>query len=175
MNTHLETLDVITLARKSNGSWTVATRNIEAAGLSAAEAVDMVAATVTPANTGRGVASLLADAMDALTLMAQHNIHHVPVLDQARVLGIVTPRNVDARQSPSVVQLARGIHKAPDIATLAQLSAQVPALQQALVHGGAGAQGIGRIVTTVTDAVTTRLIALAEQQLGPAHRGQLVE
>ena len=109
-----------------------------------------------------------ASALDALTLMAQHNIHHVPVLDQARVLGIVTPRNVDARQSPSVVQLARGIHKAPDIATLAQLSAQVPALQQALVHGGAGAQGIGRIVTTVTDAITTRLIALAEQQLGPA-------
>ena len=40
MNTHLETLDVITLARKSNGSWTVATRNIEAAGLSAADAMD---------------------------------------------------------------------------------------------------------------------------------------
>lgn len=71
MTAHLETLDVITLARKSNGSWTVATRNIEAAGLSAAEAVDMVAATVTPANTGRGVASLLADAMDALT--TQHS------------------------------------------------------------------------------------------------------
>ena len=135
----------------------------------------MVAQGLSPALPLRQIASTAlhslppqASALDALTLMAQHNIHHVPVLDQARVLGIVTPRNVDARQSPSVVQLARGIHKAPDIATLAQLSAQVPALQQALVHGGAGAQGIGRIVTTVTDAITTRLIALAEQQLGPA-------
>lgn len=109
-----------------------------------------------------------ASALDALTLMAQHNIHHVPVIEQARVLGIVTPRDVGERQSPSVVQLARGIRKAPDIDTLAKLSRQVPAMQQALVHGGAAAQGIGRIVTTVTDAVTTRLIALAEHRLGPA-------
>lgn len=109
-----------------------------------------------------------ASALDALALMAQHNIHHVPVVDKERVLGIVTPRDIGERQSPSTVQLTRGIRKAPDIAALAQLSAQVPAIQQALVRGGAGAQGIGRIVTTVTDAVTTRLIALAEQQLGPA-------
>ncbi len=109
-----------------------------------------------------------ASALDALALMAQHNIHHVPVLEQGRVLGIVTPRDVGERQSPSTVQLARGIRKAPDIAALAQLSAQVPAIQQALVHGGAGAQGVGHIITTVTDAVTNRLIALAQQTLGPA-------
>lgn len=109
-----------------------------------------------------------ASALDALALMAQHNIHHVPVVDKERVLGIVTPRDVGERQSPSTVQLTRGIRKAPDIAALAQLSAQVPAIQQALVRGGAGAQGVGRIITTVTDAVTIRLIALAEDTLGGA-------
>lgn len=45
-----------------------------------------------------------ASALDALALMAQHNIHHVPVLEQGRVLGIVTPRDVGERQSPSTVQ-----------------------------------------------------------------------
>ena len=63
---NLDTLDVITLERKSNGSWTVTTRNAGAVGLSATEAVNMIAATVTPADTGRGVATLLADALDAL-------------------------------------------------------------------------------------------------------------
>ena len=66
-----DTLDTITLERKSNGSWTVTTRNTGAVGLSATEAVNMIAATVTPADTGRGVATLLADALDALT--AQHS------------------------------------------------------------------------------------------------------
>ena len=66
-----DTLDTITLERKSNGSWTVTTRNSIAPALSATEAVNMIAATVTPADTGRGVATLLADALDALT--AQHS------------------------------------------------------------------------------------------------------
>lgn len=66
-----ETLDVITLERKSNGSWTVTTRNTGAVGLSGTEAVNMIAATVTPTDTGRDVATLLADALDAL--MAQHS------------------------------------------------------------------------------------------------------
>ena len=68
MNT---TLDTITLERKSNGSWTVTTRNASAVCLSASEVVDMVAATVTPSDTGRGVATLLADALDVLT--TQHS------------------------------------------------------------------------------------------------------
>lgn len=71
MTAPLETLDVITLERKSNGSWTVTTPITGAVCLSATEAVNMIAATVTPADTGRGVATLLADALDAVT--TQHS------------------------------------------------------------------------------------------------------
>lgn len=71
MTDQQDTLDVITLERKTNGSWIVETRNTRSVGLSATEAVDMIAATVTPADTGRSVASMLAGAFDALT--TQHS------------------------------------------------------------------------------------------------------
>ena len=70
-NPCVENLDVITIQHKANGSWLVTTRNTVATGLSATEAVDMIAATVTPTNTGRSVATLLADALDALA--TQHS------------------------------------------------------------------------------------------------------
>ena len=63
-----ETLGTITLERKSNGSWTVTTRNSIVPALSAAEAVDMIAATVTPTDTGRTISNLLAAALDALAV-----------------------------------------------------------------------------------------------------------
>ena len=109
-----------------------------------------------------------ASALDALTLMARHNIHHVAVVEGTQLVGVVTPADVGERQGPSAVQLARCIYKADSIQALAACSAQVPAMQQTLVRSGAGAHGIARMVTTVTDAVTVRLIALAQQELGPA-------
>lgn len=109
-----------------------------------------------------------ASALDALTLMARHNIHHIPVLQGTQVVGVVTPSDVGLHQGPSPVQLASSIHKADSVAALAACSAQVPAMQLALARSGAGAHSVARMVTTVTDAITVRLIALAQQELGPA-------
>lgn len=109
-----------------------------------------------------------ASALDALTLMARYNIHHVPVLAGTEVVGMVTPSDVGLHQGPSPVQLASSIHKANSVAALAACSAQVPAMQLALARSGAGGHSVARMVTTVTDAITVRLIALAQQQLGPA-------
>lgn len=111
--------------------------------------------------------SASASALDALMLMARQRIHHVPVLEGGRVRGMVTVSDVNEQQSTSAVRLAQDIHRAPDVATLAQLSARVAPMQQALATAGARAVHIGHIVTTVTDALTTRLLALAEAALGP--------
>ncbi len=105
---------------------------------------------------------------DAMVLMARQNVHHVPVLDGDRVLGMVTATDLDQYQSPSAVYLTNDIYKQPDLAGLVACSALVKDLQSSLATAETNAYSTGHIVTSVTDAFTVRLIQLAEQALGPA-------
>ncbi len=105
---------------------------------------------------------------EAMVLMARQNIHHVPVLDGERVVGMVTATDLSRHQSPSAVYLTSDIHQQTDLPGLVACSARVGDLQGSLARAGTNAYSTGQIMTSVTDAFTVRLIQLAEQQLGPA-------
>ena len=107
-------------------------------------------------------------AFEALMLMARHNIHHVPVLDGQRVVGMVTATDVTEQHSTSAVYLASEIHKQTSVEGLQTSTSKVKRLQQSLASAEASAYSSGHILTAITDAVTSRLIQLAELKLGPA-------
>jgi len=109
-----------------------------------------------------------APAFEALLLMARHHIHHVPVLDGARVAGMITATDATEQHSTSAVYLAGEIHQQTDVAALATSAAKVQRLQRSLAAADATAYSTGHIVSAITDAVTARLLTLAELQLGPA-------
>lgn len=106
-------------------------------------------------------------AFDALLLMAKHNVHHLPVLDGQRVVGMLTANDLTEQHSGSAVYIAGDIHKQNTIEGLQQACAKVPQVQQGLVAAGASAHSIGHIITAITDAVTVRLLQIAESQFGP--------
>jgi CBS domain-containing protein len=66
------------------------------------------------------------------------------------------------------IHLVGDIAKAPDLDELVTLSQRLPRIVDQLVHEDATADGIGRIVTAVGDALEQRLIHLAERALGPS-------
>jgi CBS domain-containing protein len=107
-------------------------------------------------------------AFDALLLMARHNIHHVPVLDGHRIVGMITATDVAEEHSTSAVYLAGEIYKQTTVAGLRVSSGRIKRLQQSLANVKASAYSSGHIVTAITDAITSRLLQLAELQLGPA-------
>jgi CBS domain-containing protein len=107
-------------------------------------------------------------AFDALLLMARHNIHHVPVMDGERIVGIITATDLTEQHSTSAVYLAGDIYKQSALEGLVQISTKVKHLQQHLAAADASAYSTGHIVTAITDALTVRLIQLAEAKLGPA-------
>jgi CBS domain-containing protein len=107
-------------------------------------------------------------AFDALLLMARHNIHHVPVCDGQRVIGMVTATDLTEHHSSSAVHLAGHIYKQTSLEGLQRASAKVAGLQQNLAAAGASAYATGHTVTAITDAITIRLLQLGEAQLGPA-------
>jgi len=102
-----------------------------------------------------------------LIAMTRLNVHHLPVLDAGRVIGMVSSSDLVRFQSANAVYLVGDIHKAQDFATLVQISAGVPELQVNLISGGASADQVVQAVSAVTDAFTTRLLELAEAELGP--------
>ncbi|WP_418318535.1 DUF294 nucleotidyltransferase-like domain-containing protein [Piscinibacter sakaiensis] len=106
-------------------------------------------------------------AFEALLLMARNNIHHVPVLDGQRVVGMITATDLTEQHSSSAVYLASDIHKQSSLAGLVQTAARVRPLQRSLAASGASAYSTGHIVTAMTDALTVRLLQLAEAELGP--------
>ena len=107
-------------------------------------------------------------AFEVLLLMARHNIHHVPVLDGTRVVGMVTATDVTEQHSTSAVYLAGEIHKQSRLEDLVASAAKVRRLQRSLAAADASAYSTGHIVTAITDAITARLLTMAELELGPA-------
>ena len=106
-------------------------------------------------------------AFDALLLMARHNVHHVPVLDGQQVVGMITSSNITEQQSNSAVYLAGAIYRQESLAELVQVSGRIKKLQQSLAAAQASAYSTGYIVSAITDALTARLLQLAEAELGP--------
>jgi len=106
-------------------------------------------------------------AFDALLLMARHNIHHVPVRDGERVIGMITATDLTEQHSNSAVYLAGHIYKQESLEGLVAAAARVAGLQHRMAASQASAYATGHIITAVTDAITTRLIQLAERRLGP--------
>jgi CBS domain-containing protein len=107
-------------------------------------------------------------AFDALLLMARHNIHHVPVLDGQRIVGMITATDVTEQHSTSAVYLAGEVYKQTTVEGLQAASGRIKRLQQSLANAQASAYSSGHIITAITDAITSRLLQLAERQLGPA-------
>lgn len=108
-----------------------------------------------------------APAFDALLLMARHAIHHVPVLDGQRIAGMLTATDLTEQQSTSAVYLAGDIYKQTSVEGLQAAAGKIGRLQQSLGAAQASAYSTGHIITTITDAITTRLLQLGEARLGP--------
>ncbi len=107
-------------------------------------------------------------AFEALMRMTHCNVHHLPVVDAQRVIGVVSTTDLIRHESANTVYLVGDISKAGCVKALADISRKLPELHIQLALGGASARHVGEAVSTVNDAITRRLLQLAEQQLGPA-------
>ncbi len=106
-------------------------------------------------------------AFHALITMTRLNVHHLPVLEDGRVIGMLSTSDLVRFQSANSVYMVGDIRKARDLEALVALSAKVANLQVQLVRSGATTDQVGQAVSAVTDAITTRLLEMAEQELGP--------
>jgi len=105
---------------------------------------------------------------EAMLLMSEKNIHHLPVVENKRPISMLTSTDIMRSQSSQPLLLIGQIDRQNSIESLVLVSKQLPSLLQNLISSDAKGQEIGRILTLVTDALTRRLIYIALQQLGNA-------
>lgn len=106
---------------------------------------------------------------DALLLMMQYNIHHLPVVDQERrLIGIISSGDLLRLQSPHPLRLVRDIQRAESAKSVAELARRGPGLLARMSRQGNQVTEVGRVAGMITDACTRRLLKLAEAELGPA-------
>lgn len=106
-------------------------------------------------------------AFEALLEMVRRNIHHLPVLEGGRVVGLVSSTDLLRLQTANPLYLVGEIQKQTTLAGLERVSRRLPGVVQVLVREDATADAIGRTVTAVGDALERRLLELAEAELGP--------
>ncbi|KKO44241.1 signal transduction protein [Arsukibacterium ikkense] len=105
---------------------------------------------------------------EAVQLMSRHNIHHLPVLDKQQSYSMITATDIIRSQQDHPVYLIGEIHRQTSIDGLEHCASQISGLALTLGKQQVPAHEAGHIITTITDALTQRLIKLAQIQLGPA-------
>lgn len=105
---------------------------------------------------------------DILHVMLERKIGHLPVLEDGRLVGMITQTDLTRFQAVSSAQLVRDAASAETIDELAAVTQRIPMLLVQLVGGNNAHEVVTRLITDVADTVTRRLLAMAEAQLGPA-------
>jgi CBS domain-containing protein len=99
--------------------------------------------------------------------MAKLHIHHLPVMEDGRLAGMITSTDLLERRSSSAVFVIGDIYKRNSAAELAEVSKQIPKVLTRLQGASASAHSIGHVISSIGEAITCRLLELAEEKLGP--------
>ena len=107
---------------------------------------------------------------DALALMTERNIHHLPVIDQQTLvpLGMVTASDIIRHQRGNVLFIIGELSKAENLYELTRLSWQLPHYFSAHAKKAGEYDIAGKILSQATDIMTRKLIGFFQQANGKA-------
>ena len=105
---------------------------------------------------------------DVLHTMMERRIGHVPIVDAGKLVGIVTQTDLTRFQAVSSAELVSKLARAETAEEMAKVTGEIPRLLVQLVAAGNRHEVVTRLITDIADTATRRLLALAEEKLGPA-------
>lgn len=107
-------------------------------------------------------------AFEALQLMSQHNIHHLPVERDGAVFGMLTTSDLVRSTQEHPLFLISHIHRQRDSAGLAACGESIGQLSRQLGQQQVPSTEVSHILATLYDALAQSWLKLGQQQLGPA-------
>ena len=106
-----------------------------------------------------GTASLF----DAASLMLEHRIAHLLVVDGPRLVGVVSERDLFTHQHVDMVSLARTLSACGSVSAIAEVRQQIQRVVSAMLAQGASGRQLTRLITQLNDVAVRRVLDLARQ------------
>ena len=107
-------------------------------------------------------------APEASIEMMQAGVNHLPVVDgQGRVVGVVSSGSLMNLDAISPFALRWSISTARDEDQLVEIAKGLPTLFVSLLNANIDAPALTRVITLLSDTMTTRLLGLAFERYGP--------
>jgi len=101
-----------------------------------------------------------APALHATLLMAEHGFHHVVVTRAGKLVGVVSEGDLFAMRRVGVTSISETIRTADSLDDLVRAAGELRRLAEALMAQGVAAEQLTRIVATLNDLLTGRLVEL---------------
>jgi CBS domain-containing protein len=103
---------------------------------------------------------------EAMLTMMQHRIKQLGVTNETGICGLITEQEIFLAQGLTPIFL---MHRVRDAQTIEELKAQqekLPRLIKSLIDGGAKAEHLNSLITSMSDTILYKLVGLALQELG---------
>jgi CBS domain-containing protein len=104
---------------------------------------------------------------EAAQAMARHRFRHVLLMEEGKLVGVVSERDLFTLQRLSLGEIAKSIAQAENADALARAASEVRRLAAALLAQGVGAEQLTQFVTTLNDAIAGRALGLAGAEALP--------
>lgn len=106
-------------------------------------------------------------AFEAMLVMAELRIHHLPVVDGGTVTGIVTAADIMRLMGQDPIYLTADVSRKTTAEELSGSFTKASEIGVRFIERGASPEETAGLMTIVADAIARRLLKLAEEKLGP--------
>jgi len=107
-----------------------------------------------------------ATAFDAALAMTERHIAHVCLVEDGRLIGVISERDLFSLQRIDLVHLARAVRNAVSVEKLIQLREEIRSLVDRMIAHGASPEQVTRLITLLNDHTVSRVIELCMEQHG---------
>jgi CBS domain-containing protein len=101
-----------------------------------------------------------ATAREALLAMARHGIHHLLLVQDGKLAGVISEKDLFSIKRMSVQGVTNAIANAQDVEALKRAGRDIAALAHSLLAQGMEAETLTELIATLNDHLTRRLIVL---------------
>ena len=103
---------------------------------------------------------------EAILKMVKHNVHHLLVMKDDKLTGILTNHDLMLIQGTSPLSIVKDIESQSTVDALIPVSKKINNIVGLLLNEGAKASSITRIITEINDRLVKKILEIAEDRFG---------
>lgn len=103
---------------------------------------------------------------EALLKMIRYNVHHLLIIDNGVLKGVITNHDLMMLQGTSPLSIVREIESQNSVEGLVSVSRKSNKIIELLIKEGAKASNITRIITEINDRLEKKALEITENKLG---------